>query len=430
MNFYYPKPTAPDSTPFKLNLQDNREFRIFIEQLSPDANIKDFKSPKINLKLVSEYSILLISKVNADGKFARVIAEICGKISEKNRDFPISISTMSKKIYSLLVRTKKSVLGFLEFYTMLNVYCKCRVCLELVKFAFFHIFEDNSEVDDKTLEILEEYLIFNEKRLETLPHYIIGDMYYQMKVVDPSNSFYSEQLEKYDPIFELLTSDGCSANPSLRCAMNFVAEFRGNNFESMFDNPKDLQVVNPKEAATFFIINATLPVYEVEKNMLQVCYASLVNFIEYHCPNSKNVKIFIKNIVDMLKLNFFTHHILKLEADDIQPELIIGTSTLITELYKRDVISYNDFKIFLKAIVSRHSTDINPITEACNVSLLSEGYMKNIASHHGDNNLSRFIQLSVGGHPKDKRKKPQQLSEAKRKMIECSGCKRSHDGEM
>lgn len=412
-------PVDPEPITININIHNNKEFRDLFSKLEPSSNLENFQCPKINQKLINEYSLVLISKINTDRLFTRVVVDICEKIQAKNRDFISAIASVSKKLYSLLLTNKKPILGFLEFFSLLNKKCECKESINLIKFAIFEAFDkdwiEKYDVSDENYGTMLLFLSLNKKYIEKMPLYVAGDIYYQMELIN------QPEYAKFNPKYEDQLAQGELANPSLKFAFNNIILTQNEDFESFFDDIRDLRVLNPKCCATFFMANAGREIEDVKPHLPQIFFSKLLKFMIKSFPNDKNVKIFRERILDHLKVNFMYHHIIK-RLDGVSSYIIRGTAALVTELYRQEVMDFSDFKIFLKTMVDRFMTDENPVTEACNVSIFTKGYMRKFVKHQSDVNLSRFIQSSIGTNASArKRKYKEGLKDEKKKSDAGSG---------
>lgn len=338
--------------------------------------------------------MLLTSKIDSDRRLARVIAEICGKINKRNENFSAEIAMMTQKMFLLKLKADESFLGIFEFITMLNIHCECRKCSELLKLVIFKIFETNWCQTCEQFNMMHEFLCLNTQIIQKFPYYVNFDIIYQTKFFKNADTSTScKTIAEFNKSCKFLSSNQLfQANPSLKVAMNYIMTDKSIDFEKIFENPKDLRILTPLISAVYFISNAIAPAYNLEDNLIQSYFASLIKFIIKHSPNDLNVKVFMKTLLDTLKTDFFTHHI---KIDDIiGPELIKGTAAFISELFRHNLMDYRDYKIFLKFTIDHFMADNNEITKDCKTSIQTYGYVNFISELNNDQKIARFVQTS------------------------------------
>lgn len=353
LKFYKPNPEVFD---FNVNICNTKDFKKFIERLKPDENLTNFTCKvKFSDAHLKQYSFVMISKIQQDGKYSRVIAEIVEKLKTVNEHFNIFIKEVSQNLFRHLVKSNKSFQNFLEFITMLNRYCNCIGFNDLVSFAFFCVVEKEDCFENNS-EVMEEFVLRN---LEIIRNYLLdhqaGDiLYYMSKASTIKDDFYASIYEEFNPHYNKLKPDGVQVgNPSFKEALNFAVEENGKKLSGRFYS--GVQILDVADCVRIFFINAAH-----DKPRFDSCI-NLLEFIKQE--KSKEVfEKFMKGLLSLLKSSFFDNFIKKQRA--IASRSLIGTVSFFTKLYYEDIITSEDLKPIIIAVVDRYSSEVeeNPAT--------------------------------------------------------------------
>lgn len=325
------------------------------------------------------------------------MAEICLKIDEKNQSFPEKIASGCRKIFTLLLTSKKSIVGFLEFFTLLFNNSRANEYRDLIKFAVFEMYEKNwlkGDDSEKNSKIILEFIDLNSNELvKRVPYYLIGDFYFILKDENENfNKILSERSKKFDPDLLTIDTENSNANPSLKYAMNEALILKDKYFLETIYELEDIRVFKPHESAKFFTDNLTVPKFAYEDHFVQSRLVELLKF--KFLQNEKNSKTFMTEILNILKRNFHEQHVAFINGPS--ENAARGTTSTICELLKHDVLPFANYKVFLKIMSNRIMADETTFVEYCHNSIFKKGYTEQLM-RFSEESISRFIHCAVKG---------------------------------
>lgn len=332
----------------------------------------------------------MVLKVNSDKSFTRVAADICDKIGPINWEFIQEIVKRCKNSLTHLLNSKQSILGLLEFITLMNKKAECKSLKELTKFVIFEIIEKewiNGYVKYcKEYCILLEFINLNIDVILNMPDHAAGDIFYRMRL--------QEYSEDFDPEYDCIIESE-KANPSVKYVINYMYESETTDFnEILNNNPQDLHIFEPVKLAEFFVANACEPEFYSQDHREQKYLSKFIKFIVDTQNNEKSKKL-LKTIANTLKSNFITQNIIEYEEmiEKFPPEFIKASSAFITELYNEKLITEEDFKVFSILIVSKLSSTDDLTTPICDSSTIWKNYMIKFTESIVDEDETNMIQL-------------------------------------